>query len=59
MLFRSPSQDMMNTLARCVLTMASYDDRPDDISLPNVVRQCMDLIAIFPLISVYGYQAYN
>ena len=49
----------MNTLARCVLTMASYDDRPDDISLANVVRQCVDLIAIFPLISVYGYQAYN
>ena len=49
----------MNTLARCVLTMASYDDKPDDISLPNVVRQCIDLIAIFPLISVYAYQAYN
>ena len=58
-ILKAPSQDMMNTLARCVLTMASYDDRPDDISLPNVVRQCMDLIAIFPLISVYGYQAYN
>ena len=58
-ILKAPSQDMMNTLARCVLTMASYDDRPDDISLPNVVQQCMDLIAIFPLISVYGYQAYN
>lgn len=50
---------MMNTLARCVLTMASYDEHPDDISLPNVIRQCIDLIAIFPLIAVYGYQAYN
>ena len=40
-------------------TMASYDERPDDISLPNVIRQCIDMIAIFPLIAVYGYQAYN
>ena len=47
-ILKAPSQDMMNTLARCVLTMASYDERPDDISLPNVVRQCVDLIAISP-----------
>ncbi len=55
---KAPSEDMMNSLARGVLTMASYDDRPNDISLPNVVRQCMDLLAIFPMLSVYGYQAY-
>ncbi len=41
------------------LTMASYDQRPDDISLPNVVRQCIDLIATFPLMAVYGYQSYT
>ena len=58
-ILKAPSPDMMNTLARCVLTMASYDEHPDDISLPNVIRQCIDLIAIFPLIAVYGYQAYN
>ena len=58
-ILKAPSKDMMNTLARCVLTMAGYDERTDDISLANVVRQCIDLIAIFPLISVYGYQAYN
>ena len=58
-ILKAPSQDMMNTLARSVLTMASYDDSPNDISLPNVVRQCMDLIAIFPLLAVYGYQAYT
>ena len=58
-ILKAPSSDMMNTLARCVLTMASYDDKSDDISLANVVRQCIDLIAIFPLISVYAYQAYN
>ena len=58
-ILKAPSKDMMNTLARCILTMASYDDNPDDITLPNVIRQCIDLIAIFPLVSVYAYQAYN
>lgn len=58
-ILKAPSQDMMNGLARCVLTMASYDERPDDISLPNVVRQCMQLLATFPLFAVYNYQAYN
>ncbi|NCB62496.1 MAG: citrate/2-methylcitrate synthase [Clostridia bacterium] len=58
-ILKAPSQDMMNSLARSVLTMASYDDAPDDTSLPNVIRQCMQLIATFPLFSVYGYQAYN
>ena len=56
---KAPSKDMMNSLARGVLTMAGYDQNPDDISLPNVVRQCIDLIAIMPLIAVYGYQAYS
>ncbi len=56
---KAPSQDMMNTLARSVLTMAGYDENPSDISLPNVVRQCIDLLAIFPLLAVYGYQAYR
>ena len=58
-ILKAPSQDMMNTLARSVLTMAGYDEHPDDISLPNVVRQCMDLLAIFPLLAVYGYQAFR
>ncbi len=55
---KAPSKDMMNTLARSVLTMAGYDNAADDTSLPNVVRQCVDLIAIMPLLAVYGYQAY-
>lgn len=55
---KAPSQDMMNMLSRSVLTMAGYDSAPDDISLPNVVRQCVDLLAIMPLIAVYSYQAY-
>jgi citrate synthase len=49
---------MMNTLARSVLTMYSYDDYADDNTLPNVLRQSLQLIALFPLLSVYGYQAY-
>ena len=55
---KAPSNDMMNVLARSVLTLYSYDDRADDITIPNVMRQCLQLIAQFPLISVYGYQVY-
>lgn len=58
-ILKAPSQDIMNSLARSVLNLASYDDRCDDISLPNVMRQCVQLIALFPMLSVYGYQAYN
>ena len=45
-ILKAPSQDMMNTLARSVLTLYTYDDRADDISLPNVLRQCLQLIAL-------------
>ena len=58
-IMKAPSRDMMNTLARSVLTLYSYDERADDISIPNVLRQCLQLIALFPCLSVYGYQAYN
>lgn len=58
-IMKAPSNDMMNTLARCVLTLYSYDDRADDTSLPNVLRQSLQLIALFPMLSIYGYQAYN
>ena len=58
-IMKAPSQDMMNTLARSVLTMYAYDERPDDTSPENVLRQCLQLIAMFPLMSVYGYQACN
>lgn len=57
-IMKAPSRDMMNTLARSVLTLYAYDDRADDTSLPNVLRQCLQLTALVPLISVYGYQAY-
>lgn len=58
-IMKAPSQDMMNTLARSVLTLYSYDDQADNISIPNVLRQCLELISLFPLLSVYGYQAYR
>lgn len=55
---KAPSSDMMNTLARSVLTLYAYDKNPDDISLSNVLRQCINLISVFPMLSVYGYQAH-
>lgn len=58
-IMKAPSHDMMNTLARSVLTLYSYDEAADDISIPNVLRQCIQLIALFPQLSVYGYQAYK
>lgn len=58
-IMKAPSKDMMNTLARSVLTLYSYDEKADDISIENVLRQGLQLIALFPLLSVYGYQAYS
>ena len=58
-IMKAPSADMMNTLARSVLTLYSYDSNANDTSIPNVLRQCLELISLFPLLSVYGYQAYS
>lgn len=58
-IMKAPSRDMMNTLARSVLTLYSYDTNADDVSPENVLRQCLQLIALFPLLSVYGYQAFR
>lgn len=58
-IMKAPSSDMMNGLARSVLTLYSYDDKADDISISNVLRQCLQLISQFPLISVYTYQVYK
>ena len=58
-IMKKPSKNMMNSLARSVLTLYSYDDDPDNTSVPNVLRQCMQLIAELPLLSVYGYQSYR
>ncbi len=58
-IMKAPSADMMNTLARSVLTLYCYDTNANDNSIDNVLRQCLQLIALFPVLSVYGYQAYS
>ncbi|MBQ8469286.1 MAG: citrate/2-methylcitrate synthase [Clostridia bacterium] len=58
-IMKKPSMHIMNTLSRSVLTLYAYDDNGNDISLPGIVRQCMELIARFPQLSVYGYYAYQ
>ncbi len=58
-IMKAPSENMMNSLARSVLTLYSYDNNPDDTSLPNVLRQCLQLISMFPQLTVYSYQAYD
>ncbi|HQO23142.1 MAG TPA: citrate/2-methylcitrate synthase [Spirochaetota bacterium] len=57
MIFRAPSKDIMNKIARSVLTLYSYDDNPEDRSIKNVLRQCIELIARFPVLVAYGFQA--
>lgn len=56
-ILKAPSRDMMNTLSRGVLTMYAYDDNADDTSIPNVLRQSLQIISIFPMLSVYAYQS--
>lgn len=58
-ILKAPSADMMNGLSRSVLTLHSYDKNANDTSLDNVLRQCLQLISLFPMLAVYGYQAYN
>ena len=58
-IMKAPSRDMMNMLARCVLSLYSYDPRPDDTSKKNVLRQSLQLIAQFPLLTVYSQKAYS
>ena len=59
MILKAPGKDMMNILSRSVLALYAYDENPDDISTANVLRQCIALIAQFPLLAVYGYQSYR
>lgn len=58
-IMKAPSSDIMNSLVRSVLTLASYDRDCSGTSIENVLRQCIGLIAVFPMLSVYGYHAYN
>lgn len=58
-IMKAPAQDMMNSLSRSVLTLASYDPQADDTSQANVLRQCLMLISLFPMLAVYSYHAFN
>ncbi|MBR3908610.1 MAG: citrate/2-methylcitrate synthase [Clostridia bacterium] len=58
-IMKAPSTDMMNSLARSVLTLYSYDKKADDTSIPNLLSQCLQLIARFPSLAVYGYHAHK
>ena len=57
-LLKLSSRDMMNAMAQSILALYVFDDRADDVSLPNVLRQCLKLVATFPLLAAYSYQAY-
>lgn len=58
-IMKAPNSDIMNSLARSVLTLYSYDKTANDISVENVMGQCINLISVFPMLSVYAYQAYR
>lgn len=58
-IMKAPSSDIMNSLTRSVLTLASYDKNCSNTSIENVMRQCIGLISVFPMLAVYGYHAYN
>ena len=58
-IMKAPSEDIMNSMTRSILTLASYDKNAKDISVSNSLRQCIQLISEFPLLAVYAYHAYN
>ena len=57
-IMKASSEDIMNSMTRSILTLASYDDSVKDSSLQNVLRQCVQLISVFPLLAIYGYNSY-
>lgn len=58
-IMKAPSRDMMNVLQKCVLTLYTYDSDPNNLDIRNVLMQCLKLIAQFPVMAAYGYQAYR
>lgn len=58
-IMKAPSYDIMNSMTRSVLTLASYDKQPDNLDISNVLRQSIQLISVFPMLAVYAYHAYN
>ncbi|MBU5487086.1 citrate/2-methylcitrate synthase [Clostridium sp. MSJ-8] len=58
-IMKAPSSDIMNSMTKSILTLASYDETIKDNSISNSLRQCIQLISLFPLLAVYGYHSYN
>ena len=58
-ILKAPNGDIMNSLSRSVLTLYSYDTNASDMSIENILRQCIQMIAVFPLLAVYAYQAHT
>ena len=58
-IMKAPTQDIMNSMTRSILTLSSYDKKALDTTIPNVLRQSVQLIGEFPLLAIYGYHAYN
>ena len=58
-IMKAPSKDIMNSMTRSILTLAAYDKRTSVGTIENNIRQCMQLVANFPMLAVYGYHAYN
>ena len=58
-ILKAPNGDIMNSLSRSVLTFYSYDTNASDMSIENILRQCIQMIAVFPLLAVYAYQAHT
>ena len=58
-IMKAPTRDIMNSMTRSILTLASYDKYAQQTDLANVIRQSINLIATFPMLAIYGYQAYN
>lgn len=56
---KAANPDIMNSISKSILTLFSYDEKANDTSTENVLRQCLHLISVFPMLSVYGYHAYN
>ena len=58
-IMKAPTRDIMNSMTRSILTLASYDNDALDTDIRNVIRQSLNLIAVFPMLAIYGYHAYN
>ncbi len=58
-IMKAPSKDIMNSMTKSILTLSSYDDDLASNSIDNCIRQCLQLTAVFPMLAVYGYHAYN